>query len=355
MRMDRRLRRVGTLLFAGVALLMPGCGVLAALLIGAITNAIEGDNGDGGAPTVLLVRNDPASTEAIVKILVARLDEAHVPYAYDVNDAPGVATSLNDGFDAGDHWVRVVYASGWRSRALPIVVVKDGSVTLTFAHAPPDLAAMAGTWFGGADTSLGVPHTYALTIAVSGQVGGRTIDGVVDTATGTLDETSEGVYRVTWSDASVTALVADEAHGHAGFVSDDGRVGALQKGAAAPLPTGVHADVVGAWRGTEVRFAGATFEPSDVDAARAIVSAQQHWTGNDGDGDGSTSVSPLLVTSPATLRFEADAESDAAVPVALSLGMWLTADRTFGFVLLAPTAGGTFPDAGVFQLLKKTP
>ena len=84
-------------------------------------------------------------------------------------------------------------------------------------------------------------------------------------------------------------------------------------------------------------------------------SASQHWAGSNGDGEGTAGVDPLVVTAPAFLRFEGDAESEAAPPVPLVFTMWLTADKAFAFVVLAPTAGGTFRVAGVFQLLAKTP
>lgn len=351
----RPLARSGMVALALFALAVTGCGLASGLLVGLITDVIEGDGGDGGDPTVLLVTNDAASIDAIVKIDVAKVDGTQPPLSFPVGTAPGTAASLKDVFAPGAHWVRVVYASGWRSRVHTVDVVKDGTVATKFLHGTPDVSVMAGAWFGSGEDSLGVPHTYAFTLDAVGAAGARTIDGVVDAATGTLAETSEGVYRVTWSDTAVYALVADDARGHAGLVVADGSVGALQKGAVAPLPTGVDADVVGTWTGTEVRLTGATLVPTDVDAASATVSASQHWTGTNGDGDGTIGVSPLTVTAPAFLRFEGDAESDATTPVALVLGMWLTADKAFGFVVLAPAAGGTFPDAGVFQLLAKTP
>ena len=340
---------------AATSLSATGCGLAAGLLTGLITDAINGSNGDGGDPTVLLVGNEAGSTEAIVEIDVVRIDGAHAPYTYPVNTAPGAAASLKDVFDAGAHSVRVVYASGWRSQSHAVDIVKDGTVTTKFVHAAPDLSLMAGTWFGSAANPLGVSITYAFTLDVAGHASTRTIDGVADAATGTLTETSEGVYRVTWSGATVSALVADDAHAHAGLVADDGTVGALQKGATGPLPTGTNADVVGTWIGTEVHLVGAPLAPGELDAANATVSAQQHWIGNDAHGDGTVGVTPLVVLAPTFLRYECDAEDDAPTPLSLNLGMWLTADRTYGFVVLAPAAGGAFPDSGVFQLLKKSP
>jgi len=355
MPVDRRLRLLGSLVITSIALLTSGCGLAAGLLVGVITDAINGDNDDGGDPTILLVGNADASVDAIVRIEVARVDGTHAPYGYDVDTAAGGAAALKNVFDAGPHWVRVVYASGWRSRARSIDVVKDATVSTSFLHGAPVIAPLAGTWFGAAQTSTGTSLTYAFTLDAAGNASARTTDGVVDAATGTLAETSEGVYRVSWSGATVAALVTDEAQGHAGLVTDDGTVGALQKGAVAPLPVGTDADVVGTWVGTQVRLVGAPLAPADLDAASATVSGQQHWVGSDGDGDGTIGVSPLTVTAPAFLWFEADAEDDAPVPAALAIGMCLTADRAFGFVVLAPAAGGTFPDAGAFQLLEKSP
>ncbi len=349
----RRFRRLVALVFALLPLVTSGCGLATALLVGAITDAIDGDNDDGGDPTILTILNDGLSTEPIVRVEIARADGAHAPYAYTIDTAPGAGKALKNIFDAGAHWVRVVYASGWRTRARTIDIIKDGTVSMTFLHGPFAPAEMAGTWFGAAETSGGVSQTYALTLDATGQAGARTIDGVAGLATGTLAETSEGVFRVTWSDTTVIALIADGTRDHAGLVTNDGTVGALQKGAVGPLPTGADADVVGAWTGAEVRLTGVTLTPSELDAASATVSAQQHWEGTDGDGDATTGVSPLLVTVPAYLRFEGDAESEAAV--ALSLSIWLTADRTSAFVRLTPTAGGTFPDADSYQLLRKTP
>ena len=304
---------------------------------------------------MLLVTNDVASIDAIVTIDVTKVDGAQGPYSFPVSTGPGTAAALRDVFAPGPHWVRVVYASGWRSRLHAVDIVKDGTVSTKFLHGVPDLSVVAGTWFGSGEDSLGVPHTYAFTLDAVGGAAARTIDGVVDAATGTLAETSEGVYRVTWSDTTVYALVTDDARGHAGLVVGDGSVGALQKGAVPPLPIGVDADVVGSWAGTEVRLSGATLAPAEIDVANATVSASQHWTGTNGDGDGTIGVSPLTVTAAAFLRFEGDAESAEATPVPLVLGMWLTADKTFAFVVLAPAAGGTFPDVGVFQLLAKAP
>ena len=349
---DRRHRPLGTLALAALSLVTPGCGLAGALLIGAITDAIDGGNDDGGDPTVLNVFNDAVSTEAVVQIDVSRVDGAHVPYSYPVSMAAGGGTALKNVFDAGAHWVRVVYASGWRSRARSITIVKDGSVSTTFSHGAPLLTAMAGTWFGATESLAGVSHTYALTLDASGQASARSIDGVASAATGVLAETSEDVYRVTWSDTIVVALVSETTHGHAGLVSDDGTVGAIQKGAVAPLPTGADANAVGTWVGAEVRLAGFSLTPSDLDAANATVSAVQHWVGTDGDGDGSVGTSPLLCTVPAFLRFECDAQNDAGSP--LSLGLWLTADRAFAFVRLT-SAIGAFPDTDTFQLLAKTP
>ncbi len=351
MPVDRRLRRCAPLVLSLFAVFLSGCGLAAGLLVGVITDAIDG--GNSGDPTVVLVGNDATSTEAIVQIEAYRVDGAHAPYSYPVNTTAGGAASLKNVFDAGEHWVRVIYASGWRSKPQTILVVKDATATVKFVHATPDYAAVAGTWFGSTETSLGVSHTYAFTLNAGGAAGARTIDGVVDAATGTLAETSEGVWRVTWSGGTVSALVTDAASGHAGLVLDDGSVGALQKGASAPLPTGVDADVVGTWLGTEVRFVGAPLAPAELDSARATVSAQQHWVGTDGSGDDTTGVSPLVATVPAYLRFEGDAESDTAV--ALSLGMWLTADKQFAFVRLALSAGGAFPDTNTFQFLAKAP
>jgi len=353
MPVDRRLGRVGAFLFALLPLATPGCGLAAAIAVPLITDAIDGNNDDGGDPTILDVRNDAVSLDAIVKVEVARVDGTQAPYSYVVNEGPGDGKSLRNVFDAGPHWVRVVYASGWRSRARAITVVKDDTVTITFAHRAPDLATMAGTWFGPSGT-LGSPsQTYGLTLDAAGQATARAVDGVAAAVTGTLAETSEGVYRVSWSDASVIALVADGPRTHAGLLASDARVGALQKGATPPLPTGADANVVGSWVGTEVRFGGATLTPTDIDAASATVSAQQHWDGTDGDGDTTTGVSPLLVTAPAYLRFEGDAEDGAAL--ALDQLMWLTSDRTFGFVQFTPVTPGAFPAAGIFQALEKAP
>ncbi len=353
MPVDRRLRRLGTLCFALLPLSTPGCGLAAAIAVPLITDAIDGDNDDGGDPTILDVRNDAASLDAIVKVEVARVDATQAPYSYVVNEAPGDGKSLRNIFDAGPHWVRVVYASGWRSRARAITVIKDDTVTITFAHRAADLAVMAGAWFGPTGTLGGPSHTYGFTLDVGGQATARTLDGVADAVTGTLAETSEGVYRVSWSDTTVIALVADATHTHAGLLASDARVGALQKGATAPLPTGTDADVVGSWVGTQVRFGGATLTPTDLDAASATVSAQQHWDGTDGDGDTTSGVSPLVVTAPAHLRFEGDAEDDAAA--AIDQLMWLTNDRLFAFVQFTPVVPGTFPSAGVFQALEKAP
>lgn len=351
----RGVRALGLLAVLAAALSLSGCGLAAGLLVGVITDAIDGGNGDGGDPTIMLVGNQATSTDAIVQIEVVRVDGTHAPYSYAVNTSPGGAASLKDVFDAGLHSVRVVFASGWRSFPHTVEVVKDATVTTTFVHAAPDLTVLAGAWYGGAANPLGVPVTYGFTLDAAGHAGGRALDGVADAATGTLAETSEGVYRVTWSDATVAALVVDAAHVHAGVLLDDGTVGALQKGAVAPLPTGVDADAVGNWFGAQVRFVGAPLAPAELDSATATVSAQQHWTGTDAHRDATVGVSPLVVTAPAFLAYEADAEDDAPVPVSLALGMWLTADRTFAFVSLAPASGGTFPDAGRFQLLQKAP
>jgi hypothetical protein len=349
---DRRVVRLATVCVALLPLLSTGCGLLAAVAVPLITDAIEGDNDDGGDPTVLDVRNDASSTERMVRIEVARADGTHEPYGYDVDEAPGRGKSLKNIFDAGPHWVRVVYASGWRSRARSILVVKDDTVTLTFQRVAADFSAMNGTWLGRAETGAGAALTYGFTVAGAGLASARTVDGVADAATGTLAETSEGVFRLSWSDTTVAALVTDATHTHAGLLLGDGTTGALQKGATAPLPTGLDADAVGTWSGTQVRFAGATLTPASVDAANATVSVQQHWDGADGFGYRTAGVDALTV-APGTLAYDGAAED--ALAVALSLRLFLTPDLAFAFARLDLAGGATFPDSARYQLLEQAP
>ncbi|MCC7137725.1 MAG: hypothetical protein IT460_04780 [Planctomycetes bacterium] len=351
--MSRTLSRLATLVVALLPLATTGCGLAAAAAAAAISDAIEGDNGDGGDPTVVRVENDPASVDAIVTILVARADGTMTPKSFTVDEDPGDSKSLKDVLTAGTNYVRVVYASGWRSRARSVEVIKDDTVSVSFRHGTTDVASMAGTWFGGGEDGGGTARTWALTLDGSGNASARTMDGSVAMATGTTTETSEGVYRVTWSDTDVWTLVADGARAHAGLATDDGAVAALQKGATGPLPTGVDGDVVGSWVGTQATFSGATFVPTDLDAARATVSAQGHWDAHSGDGDASVGVTPLLASVPAYLRFSADAEDAVTNP--LDLDVWLSSDKTFGLAVLWPTAGGAWPDVATFAILEKAP
>lgn len=352
MPVDRRVRRLAAACFALLPLASTGCGLAAAIAVPLITDVIEGDNDDGGDPTILDVRNDASSTEHMVRIEIARVDGTKPPYAYDVDEEPGRGKSLKNIFDAGPHWVRVVFASGWRSRARAVTVVKDDTVTITFQRVAADFAAMNGTWLGRAETSVGAAFTYGFTVGGAGLVSARTVDGVADAATGTLAETSEGVFRVSWSDSTVAALVTDAAHVHAGLLLDSGAVGALEKGATAPLPTGVDADVVGSWSGTQVRFTGATLAPASLDAATATISAQQHWDGSDGFGYGTSGVDALSV-APGTLAYDGAAEDELAVP--LTLRLFLTADKAFGFARLDVVTSPSFPDTSRFQLLERAP
>ena len=352
MPVDRRVRRLATACFALLPLASTGCGLAAALAVPLITDAIEGNNDDGGDPTILDVRNDASSTEHMVRVEVARVDGAHAPYSYDVDEAPGRGKSLKNIFDPGAHWVRVVYASGWRSRARAITIIKDDTVTMTFQRVAADYSAMNGTWLGRAETSGGTATTYGFTVSGAGLVSARTVDGVADGATGTLAETSDGVFRVSWSDTTVAALVTDATHTHAGLLLANGTTGALQKGATAPLPTSVDADVVGTWSGTQVRFTGATLAPASLDAANATISAQQHWDGSDGFGYGTTGVDALGV-APGTLAYDGAAEDELAVP--LTLRVFLTADLAFGFARLDLVTGATFPDSARYQLLERAP
>ena len=352
MPLDRRVGRLAAVCFALFPLASTGCGLAAAIAVPLITDAIEGDNDDGGDPTILDVRNDASSTEHMVRVEVARMDGAHEPYGYDVDEAPGRGTALKNIFDPGPHWVRVVFASGWRSRARAVTIIKDDTVTITFQRVAADYSAMNGTWLGRAETAGGTAMTYGFTVSGAGVVAARTVDGVADAATGTLAETSEGVFRVSWSDSTVTALVTDATHTHAGLVLGNGTVGAVQKGATAPLPTGADADVVGSWSGTQVRFTGATLAPASLDAASATVSAQQHWDGTDGFGYATAGVDALVV-APGTLAYAGAAEDELAV--ALSLRCFLTADKTFGFARLDLVTGASFPDTSRFQLLEKAP
>jgi hypothetical protein len=353
-----RLTRAATISLALLSLASTGCGLLVALLSGlavaAVSDAVSGKKKhSGSSPTVLVVRNDPASTDTIIEVDVARVDGAEPPTSNVVGSAPGFATTFTDVFDPGAHWVRVVYASGWHSRAKSIDVVSSATVTVTFIHAAPNLAAVSGTWFGATER-LGVGHTYGLTLSAVGAASGRTLDGVADASTGTLVETSEGVYRLTWSDARVIALIADALPSatHAALVSDDSAVGVLERGATPPLPAGVAADVVGTWTGVQVEFSGLTLTPVDVDAASATVSALFHWEGHDGSGISTSGVTTLAVSNAAFLRYFA-LVSEGATPTDLAAG--LTADRAFGIFALTPSAGGTFPDATTFQLLAKGP
>jgi hypothetical protein len=350
-------RRGPVLALVVLSLATTGCGaligILGGLAVAAITDAISGKKKHHGAATVLLVTNDASSTDTIVEVDVSRVDGTEAPTSHLVGITPGGSASLSNVVDAGTHWVHVVYASGWRSRAKSVEVLAHTTVVVTFLHAAPNLAALSGSWFGATET-LGSGHTYALTLDGAGAASGRAVDGVPDPATGTLVETSEGVYRLTWSDASVIALVADvlPAAAHAGLVVDDGTVGVLQKGAVSLAAPSVDADVLGSWSGVQVRFSGATLDPIDVGAATATVSGAQHWEGRDSSAGSTTGTTPLVVSDGAHLRY-AGLAADGGLALELDAG--LTPDRHVGLFDLTPTTGAVFPVDTAFQLLTKAP
>jgi hypothetical protein len=296
--------------------------------------------------------NDATSVDPIVEINVARVDGAEPPTATVVGVQPGQTASFTASFDPGLHWVRVVFASGWQSRARTVNLVSSGAVSVTFLHAALDPAVLQGTWFGAVD-SAGVGHTLGLTFDAGGNAT-RAIDGVPDILMGTLAETSERIYRVTWSDASVLALIGDDEStvSHAAVITGAGDEGVLERGATSPLPAGVDGDVVGTWTGVQVEFTGAALTPVDVDAAGATVSAANHWEGFDGAGIHTSGTTPLTASNAAFLRYFALVLQQAT---SHDLAMGLTKDRGFGIVSLTPSAGGAFPDAIRFQMLKKTP
>lgn len=152
-----------------------------------ITDAIEGNNDDGGDPTILDVRNDASSTEHMVRVEVARVDGAHAPYSYDVD----VLQSLKNIFDPGRMGPRRVRVRVALACARD-PIIKDDTVTMTFQRVAADYSAMNGTWLGRAETSGGTATTYGFTVSGAGLVSARTVDGVADGATGTLAETSDG-------------------------------------------------------------------------------------------------------------------------------------------------------------------
>jgi hypothetical protein len=125
------------------------------------------------------------------------------------------------------------------------------------------VSSLAGTWYGSYQYGAGaVPFRLAVDVNASGGItavrrgGTNSTNGTSANLTGTIQNVGGSKFRFVLSDtAAVTTVggfLVDSAGAHAGFLDEDGSIGALQKGATVPPLRYDFIDIAGTWSGYTV-------------------------------------------------------------------------------------------------------
>jgi hypothetical protein len=323
----------------------------------------EIDEGSGGLPpvppriesTILRVVNAADSAESVVAV---RAVSSGLPEAViDVEVAPGETLDLVDLVAPSFYWICVEFASGFRTVPRLAGIWPGAPVVLEVAHLLTGPAALEATWTGAYQDAIGTLHTLSMTFDPAGQVTRVLVDALDVAKTGTTTETSEGVFRVTFMDASVALLVCDAANRwYAGIVFDDGAFGALQKGALPMFLPFTSWDAVGAWDGFHASLSTSSLGVQDLRAASAFVyKPLGRWTGHDEsmkDFDGTTLVVAAASFGMAFGMLSCSYLDDTAV--AGELTVFLSTDRSFAFGAYVPAGGVVFPEDLTFLALRRS-
>ncbi len=116
----------------------------------------------------------------------------------------------------------------------------------------PAVANLAGTWFGTLQEGNFLPiHSISVTIDGSGNLTQELIDSADTGRTGTISQTSGGIFSFVLSDGTVGGFIVDASVTHAGYLDEFFNFGAVQKSATG-LPDSVRTDIVGSWSGPGV-------------------------------------------------------------------------------------------------------
>ena len=121
------------------------------------------------------------------------------------------------------------------------------------------VSSLQGTWYGSYQygTSATVAR-LAVDINASGQItavrrgGSNSTNGTSLNLTGTIQNVGGSKFRFVLSDTTTGGFLVDAAGAHAGFLDEDGSIGALQKGATVPPLAYAPNDIAGAWSGYTV-------------------------------------------------------------------------------------------------------
>lgn len=143
------------------------------------------------------------------------------------------------------------------------------------------VANLQGTWFGAYQVG-----TSFLTIAVDVNANGQITDirqnGTTLGVTGTLAHVQGNIFSFQLSDGTQGGFMTDSSAMHAGFLDENGSIGALQKGASA-LPVYASTDVVGSWSGYSLELDN-SFNITATGSSTATVNSSFQITGTDMNG-----------------------------------------------------------------------
>jgi hypothetical protein len=198
----------------------------------------------------------------------------------------------------------------------------------------PTLGDLAGTWFGTLEDSVGVLHTFSITIDGSGHLSQDLVDGVDQGLTGTVSQTSGSIFNFTLSDGRIGGFIADAGVTHAAFLDEFFNVGVVQKGATS-LPTYVDTDIVGNWAGFGVNLDSA-FNVVQTATSNATVASDFTYTVTDSLGGITTGTFTTFFPTFGLFTGTFTTSSSAGVAEA-----FLSADKTFGGTWTCDTTDGS--------------
>lgn len=346
-------RFVGVVLSCVGFLMTPGCGLAAAAAVGLIEDEINGGGGGGGDDTVLRIENAAGSSEsvAVIRVVSVEVNPAETFFTREIE--PGHALNLKNLLDPGAYWVSIEFDSGFRTVPRTALIVDEDTTTVAVSHLLTGPNALSGSWSGAYQDGAAALHTLSLAFNVTGALTVTTVDGVNALITGTTLETSEGVFQVSFSDASHGLLVCDGGRTHAGLMLSNGSFGVLQKGASPILPVYASGDAVGSWTGLHLESSATTLDVDDLRATHATSSGLGLWADQDEKAKDYASTTPLGVDSTAFGRFACNYQDDAAVSGAFVF--FVSADKTYAFGAYDPTTSTVFPNDLTFFAATKAP
>ena len=158
------------------------------------------------------------------------------------------------------------------------------------------VSSLQGTWYGSYqyNSASATAAFLAVDVNASGQItairrgGSNSTNGTSLNLNGTIQNVGGSKFRFVLSDTTVGGFLVDAAGAHAGFLDENGSIGALQKGATAPALY-VFGDVAGAWSGYTVALDNSMAVVREGGSNATVAGATA--TGSDFNGTFTASIS----------------------------------------------------------------